>query len=454
MKTIQLLNLASERNSAGLDDRWQLPLNHIWLGTYLQSNGYDVEIFDTNITPLEEIIPQINAPILGISFFVTSAHLLERVTRVAKEKGCFVVVGGQAATPLARQILCKNKDVDVVVCGDGEEALLGLTRLINDSVGQLEGIPNLAYRNGEHIVFTEKAESDITKLPIPDRRLPGIEIEKYISNFATTNTDLWKEELRATNAYVKKGCPRRVGRGGCSFCARIDQGLRSKSALQAYQEYSYLIDEFGINYIYDDSDSWIQKPWLKEMASLYEIHGALNTRLRIYADLKDINEDSVQFLKTLGVDAVLIGVESGDEWISRINGKPVLRKRVIEAARLLGNAGIKLWDAYVLGLMGETKASVRNTRSLALDLHNYCEKTNTYWSMIQPLPGSKIWTLMMNIPELQSKYGKEYVFNMEELQRNFIDRFCDLGPDGYFYLLEQCKAFQVSGRLPWRKYIR
>jgi radical SAM superfamily enzyme YgiQ (UPF0313 family) len=298
MKTGQLLNLASERNHDGLDDRWQLPLNHLWLGTFLQSFGYDLELFDTNITPLEQIIPQINASILGISFFATSSHLLERVTASAKEKGCFVVIGGQAATPLARQILRKNDNVDVVVCGDGE--------------GQLEDIPNLAYRNGDDIVFTPKLESDITKLPIPNRRLPGIEIEKYIANFATTNTDLGKEELRATNAYVKKGCPRRVGTKGCSFCARIDQGLRTKSALQAYQEYSYLIDEFGINYIYDDSDSWIQKPWLKEMAALYETHGVLKARLRVYADLKDINQDSVQLLKSLGVDAVLIGIESGD----------------------------------------------------------------------------------------------------------------------------------------------
>jgi hypothetical protein len=97
---------------------------------------------------------------------------------------------------------------------------------------------------------------------------------------------------------------------------------------------------------------------------------------------------------------------------------------------------------------------VQNTRTLSLDLHNYCEKTNTYWSIIQPLPGSRIWAAMMDIPELKEKYGAEYVFNMEDVQEKFIDRFCDLGTDGYDYLYEQCKSFQLSEGLPWRKYIR
>ena len=454
MKAIQLFNLTSENNSSGLDDRWQLPLNHLWLGTFMQSHGYPVEVLDTNITPLEELVKNIDAPILAISFLATSAHLMEVVTAVAKEKGCFVIVGGQAATPLARQILKKNKNVDIVVCGDGEEALLGVARLIIDQTGDIDKIPNLAYRNDDKVVFTANRNMEITRLPMPDRKLPGIDMEKYISNFLSTNTDSWTENLRATNAYVKKGCPRRVGNRGCSFCARIDKGLRSKTAFQAYKEYKYLINEFDINYIYDDSDSWIENSWLKELAALYETYGALNTRIRIYADLKDITRENVELLKIIGIDAVLIGIESGDKWVSRINGKPVSPKRTVDAAKMLGKAGIKLWDAYVLGMIGETKASINNTRALSLELGNYCEKPNTYWSLIQPLPGSRIWTEMIKIPELDKKYGNEYVLDLQSAQKAFIDRFCHLGNDGDNYLKTTCKEFQLSEGIPWKNYIR
>lgn len=454
MYDVQLLNLTSENNTTGLDDRWQLPLNHLWLGTYLQTKGYSVQVLDTNIIPLNELINRINAPVLAISFLAPSAHLLKTVTGFAKKKDCFVVVGGQAATPLAKQLLQKNKNIDVVVRGDGEEALLGITKIVLEKKGSLESIPNLAYLSSDKVKYTQTKRVDVTKLPIPDRRLPGIDIEQYISNFESTNTDSWTESLRATNAYVKKGCPRRVKNRGCSFCARIDVGIRSKSALQAYKEYNYLINEFGVNYIYDDSDSWVDNSWLKELVKIYETNGNLQTRFRVYADLKDITKENVTLLKTVGVDAVLIGIESGDKWVSRINGKPVTPKRTIQAARLIGNAGIKMWDAYVLGMIGETKESVSNTRKLSLELYNYCQKPNTYWSLIQPFPGSPIWNEMMKIEELYSNYGNEYIINLNMVQKEFIDRFCNLGTNGYRYLKDVCKEFQLSEGIPWRDYIR
>lgn len=454
MKSIQLLNLTSEQNSTGLDDRWQLPLNHLWLGTYLQFNGYDVEVLDTNIDPLQELLARITAPVLAVSFLATSAHLLGKVTAIAKQRGCFVVVGGQAATPLASQILQNDDNVDVVVSGDGEEALLGIARFVIDKIGSLDEISNLAFRHVNKIVFTQNQLLDLSTLPVPDRRLSGIDIEKYVSNFLPTNTDRWNENLRATNAYVKKGCPRRVGTSGCSFCSRIDQGLRSKSALQAYQEYKYLVDEFNINYIYDDSDSWIERAWLRELVDLYAKHGEINTRFRVYGDLKDINKETLKLMEVLGVDAVLVGIESGDEWVSRINGKPVIRKHVLDAAKLLGNAGIKLWDAYVLGLFGETVASVEKTRALAADIRNYCDKANTYWSLIQPLPGSRVWAEMMKVPEFRVLYGKNHVFDLERVRKAFVDNYCDLGANGYEYLVGAAKAFQISEGLPWKNYVR
>ena len=289
---------------------------------------------------------------------------------------------------------------------------------------------------------------------MPDRRIDGIDMEKYIGSFHETNTDPDLGSVRVTNAYLKKGCPRRVDNRGCSFCARIDRGLRSKTAMQAYEEYKYLINEFDINYIYDDSDSWVKASWMKSLLDLYNDFGTLQTKLRVYADVRDINENTVWMMKDLGVDTVLVGVESGDERILRLNGKPMTKEMVIRATKLLGKAGIKLCDAYVLGLIGETKTSVERTKALATQIGNYCEKRVTYWNVIMPLPGSPIWSSMMKVPSLQAKYGNEYKFDLEEVQKDYVNHFCNLGPDGYALLTNTCNFLQASQNIPLRKYIR
>jgi len=453
VKAIQFINLGAD-NSSGLDDRWQLPMNHLWLGTYVNQHGYDVEVLDTNILSLNEIIQKIEAPIIAISFFVTSAFLLDKITSEAKQKGAFVVVGGQAATPLARQILQKNQNVDVVVCGDGEEAILAITKFIIEKRGTLEDIPNLAYRCGEAIVRNANRNMCLKSLPTPDRALPGIDIEAYIANFLTTNTDGWQEELRATNAYVKKGCPRRTANSGCSFCARIDESIRAKTALQAYQEYSYLIGQCNINYIYDDSDSWVEESWMKNLINLYQKFGDLNTKLRVYADIRDINENTVSMMKDLNIDSVLVGIESGDERILHLNGKPMKKEAILKASKLLGHADIKLCDAYVFGLIGETKSSVNATINLSQQLSNYCEKRISYWNIMMPLPGSPVWREMMKISKLNEKYGDEYCLDIEEVQKDYIQNFCYLGSDGYSYLKRTCEHLQLGQKIPLRKYIR
>ncbi|MEE9615261.1 MAG: radical SAM protein [Thermodesulfobacteriota bacterium] len=453
MTKVQLVNLVASKEDF-LDDRWPVPLNLLWPGTYLKEFGYDVEILDTNIISLQEAIDKIDAPMVGISFYATSAYLLDKVAREAKDKGATVVVGGQAATPLARQILTGSTDIDAVVLGDGERALLNIMKKVDGGSGDFAGIPNVAYRNGEDIVFGPSVLMDLTSLPMPDRTLKGIDMERYISNFADTNTDRCRQDVRATNAYMKKGCPRRIDDRGCSFCARVDRGLREKSALQAYEEYKYLNREFDINYIYDDSDSWVGKPWMRSLLDLYNRFGSLDVKFRVYADVRDINRENAEMMRELGVDAVLVGIESGDESVLRFNGKPMTKERIVKAAKILGEVGIKLCDAYVLGLIGESKKSIERTISLAKQIENYCERQIAYWNVIMPLPGSPIWNNMMKVPSLYEKYGSQYNIDIEEVRRDYLHHFCNLGKDGDHYLTNICNHLQSSQKIPLRKYIR
>lgn len=453
MANVQLIKAVSEGKEL-LKDRWCVPLNLVWLGTYLKQYGHRVEILDGQILSTEEIIEKIYAPLVGISFDITSTESLDKIAKAAKEKGAAVVVGGQAATPLATQLLKNNPDIDIVVKYDGEESIEGLARNIDDPSILIKSIPNLVYRDGDVIQETTVREIDITTLHIPDRNLPGINMDLYSRNYEIYGCEEGYNGFRVTNSYTKKGCPRKINGHGCSFCARVDTHLREKTPYQTYEEYRYLVDEFGVDYICDDSDSWISKPWLRKLADLYNKGSEIPVKLRIYGDVRDIDPESAYLMKQVNVDAVLLGIESGDEDILIMNHKTQKIGTVIQAGELLAKQNIAVADAYVLGLIGENQQSIQRTIDLAERFKKISETQITYWNIILPLPGSRIWDEMLTIPILAAKYFECYKFDIEELRRDYIQYFCNLGHNGYDFLMEVRNSMIKECQIPVAEYLR
>jgi radical SAM superfamily enzyme YgiQ (UPF0313 family) len=431
-----------------------VPLNLLWPATYLQQAGYDVEILDSQTMGFNEILGKLSAPLIGIGYYATSTHLMERVAAVAKQRGAVVVVGGQAATPVAHQILERNPDVDFVVRFDGEEALLGLARLVSGQQLDKSSIPNLAYRHKGEIVLTPVQETDLASLPMPDRRLAGVNMERYFHNFMFYGSEDRYNCQRITNVYTRKGCPYRGKDFGCSFCARIDLSVRSKTARQVYNEYKYLVEEFGVDYICDDSDSWINKRWMRELVGLYEEEGPIPVRLRVYGDPRHITPDSSSLLKALNVDSVLLGVESGDPLTLKLNGKNMLPDLTLRSVDLLAQHGIRVADAYVLGLIGETRESLNATIRHAEEIHLRCDTLMTYWNLILPLPGTPIWDQMMAMPELKDKHGREYQFEISEVRQDYLRYFCNLGEDAYAVLCDLRDELQQKAHITVGEYLR
>ena len=432
---IQLIRSVS--NGPALQgERWYIPLGLVWLANYLKSKDYDVEILDEQILTEDEILRHLDAPLVGINFNITSTDSANRIAAAAKSCGSTVVFGGQAATPLAREILQTNNNVDYVIRNDGEKAMEMLARKLNGQIIALESIPNLAFRKDNEIVCTPSEELDLPDLPFPDRRVKGVSMEQYLENFRIYGTEERFNCFRPTNAYTRKGCYWRSIGQVCSFCARVDRHVRSKTAMQAYKEYRYLVEEFDVDYICDDSDNWINEGWLTELAQLVSKYGDLEARLRVYGDARDITPQTAALLKQIGVDAVLIGIESGDETILKRNGKQLTINHILSAAELLGKNDIRLCGAYVLGLIGESENSLDRTTRLASRLNDLCESQITYWNLMLPLPGSTAWKRMMQIDDLRKKYTGHYCFDIEEIRYDFVRTFCNLGPNGYQRLLE------------------
>jgi len=402
-----------------LDQKWFAPLGLISIGTYLENHGHEVEILDGQHLSLDEIKARLDAPIVGSNFHIFSVDSLDEIVSTAKESGSLVVVGGQAATPLAQQLLRKNRNIDIVVRYDGEEALRQIAKRFESGSRDFKGIPNTVHRQNSGIVEEPVESLDLQRLSVPDRRIEGIDLERYTQSWDKE----WDPEkrFRPTSAYTKKGCPRR-----CSFCGRIDKKVRQRTPEQAFAEYKMLTEEFGINYIYELNDThfW-DKEWMREFRQVYEKEGCLDAKFWAFADVRDIDEETVAHMEAIGVYMVCVGIESGNEEIRMRNNKQFTNEQVLEVCRLLGKYGIKVSDVYILGLMGETQETIADTISLSQQVKNVCQTIDTGFCNITPLPRSTIWGEMMQIPELQRKYGNEYKFEVKEVRGDYLHYFCN-----------------------------
>lgn len=328
-------------------------------------------------------------------------------------------MGGQAATPLAKEILEGNPYVDGVVRYEGEEAMHSLAE-----GKSFEETPNLAYRKGSEIFIP--LDKDIRHFPlryapIPDRGLPGVNLEKHIEIFQKDNNGIYPFD-RITNAYTKRGCRKRLHGKGCSFCSRVDRNPSVYSAEKAWDEYHMLWEKYGIQCVFDYSDDFIYAGWLKQYSELCKERGNPGPELHVFGCVEDMTEENVQRLKEIGVTAILLGIESGDERVLRENGKKHSEKDILDAAERLGKAGIRLYEAYVLGLIGENEESIENTVRVSNEVRKRCQTEISYWNICQPLPGSRIWNMLMEVPELKEKFGHTYHLDLEELRREHIKR--------------------------------
>ncbi len=423
-----LINAPCTRNGV-LGDTWYLPLGLVSMATALEEQRVevDVEIVDGIALGMRETLRRVAGDVVGIAFNCYSVRQMEILAREANSNGAFTVAGGPAASTTAASLLGNNPNINAVVVGDGERAMVELVKAFGRN-DDLSRVPNMVYRVDGRIMHNPREELPVSQFPMPRRDAGQLDPEEYIQAYAASCSDPIQESIRPTNVITRRGCPRRASGHGCSFCARIDKKVRARTPIQAWEEYRYLVEKFDVNYLYEDSDSWIDPRWLRRLAEIWEREGGLDTRFRVYGDVRDITPETVSLLQLLNVDTVLMGIESGDRNVLLANGKDFTCGTVLRACELLAEADIRIADAYVLGLAGENWTSIDKTLKLAQSVHSICETSATYWNVMLPLPGSPSWEMLSRVSPRTTDMTENYQFDVEAVRRDFLAQCTELGP--------------------------
>ena len=191
---------------------------------------------------------------------------------------------------------------------------------------------------------------------------------------------------RAYNSKIVKAVDYELSRGcvyACSYCVETtiqnyygfsettesgvlknaNQYLRHKSANRIFSELEKNYESFGIELFrcQDTNFLTIDQNTLLELSDLME---KSNLPIKLYIETRPegINKSTVKLLKKLHVDGVGMGVEVSSESFRKndLNRHPAQRK-IIEAFRILKEAGIKRTAYNIIGLPNETEEMVIDT---------------------------------------------------------------------------------------------
>jgi len=361
------------------------PLGLASISAYLSRLNIKSTIVDCYARPdsdllIREYIKTEKPGHLGISTTTSSFYDGVRIATYAKRilPDIKVIFGGPHVSALKENVLKEFPIIDYVVVGEGEETLAELIQNRNEPKDTIKGI---LYRNESgDILFNgyRNRGIDLDSLPFPAyEKLAGYP-EAYklpIFNYPTTPN---------SSCISSRGCPY-----SCSYCDRsvFRRSFRFNSAEYLYEHMRYLNKRFGIRHInyYDDQFTFRRKR--VEDFTRMMIDRPLGMTFNCAVRAEHIDFDLLKQMKAAGCWMVSLGIETGDEaLLSRHRSNSDLQM-LAEKIHLIKAAGIRTKGLLMMGLPGETEATIKKSMdyvfSLPIDDFNLSKFT--------PFPGSPIY---------------------------------------------------------------
>ena len=357
------------------------PLGLASIAAWLEQAGLRADILDFNADPgsescLEEHVRSTQPGWVGFSCttsaFLDAAGLARQIK--AWSPSTVTVVGGAHISALREKVLADYPQFDYGVWGEGEETLCALMR------GDTADRAGLIYRDGGALRCEGRRSPglDLDRLPFPAyEKLPGYPWRYTLPIF---------NYPRAPNASFisSRGCP-----CACSYCDRSVFGsdFRCNSADYVYRHMRHMRDRFGVKHLnfYDDQFTLDRRRVLDLAQRLADEPLGLTFNCAARPDRLDT--ELLAALKRAGCWMISLGIETGDPELLARHRRGGDLDRLAAAIRMIKRAGLRVKGLVMLGLPGETEASIRRSMryvtSLPIDDLNVAKFT--------PFPGTPLY---------------------------------------------------------------
>ncbi|MGA9533109.1 MAG: radical SAM protein [Anaerolineales bacterium] len=226
----------------------------------------------------------------------------------------------------------------------------------DDGEPVLEGIRGLVWRKGDQIVtnLPRPFISDLDDMPIPMHEL--LPLDKY-------RMPMIKGPF--TFIVTSRGCP-----AGCTYCIKhvsYQYSARLRSPEKIMEEL-WALKRLGINNIHMYADLFtVNREQVVELCKLM-IEEDIQIRWTCNSRVDYVDEEMLQLMAKAGNWFISWGIESGNEQILKHAHKGAYPDKARRALRWAADAGIKNWGYFIIGLPGETEATIRDTIDFSKEL--------------------------------------------------------------------------------------
>lgn len=376
------------------------PLGLASLAAWVEKHGFTADIIDCFARPDADdlIAAYVREKRPGlVGFSCTTSSFLDGTRIAARLKallpGLRTVFGGPHVSALRTTLLDRFPAVDYLVAGEGEETLRELLEHAGEAPAAVAG---LAYRTAAgEAVFNGYRSSMLAldDLPFPAyHKLAG-----YPSAYRLPIFDY----PRAPNGTCisSRGCPY-----ACSYCDRsvFGRSFRYSSAAYLHEHLRFLRQTYGIRHVnfYDDNFT-VHRQRLLDLCELLR-RRPLGLTFNCAARAEHLDADLLRSLKEAGCWMISLGVETGDPDLLAQHRQQADLQTVSAALARIKAAGMRTKALLMMGLPGETEASIQRSKDYVLanpiDTFNLAKFT--------PFPGSPAYATIQAHGEFDEDWEK------------------------------------------------
>ena len=448
-RVIQLVSLMASNAECYLGASFP-PLGILYVGSAILQGAPDwtVEILDGQVLPEAEISHRLKSGLVG--FHITHANYLSslRLARTAKQRGAVVVLGGPHATSSSEAILRRHRFVDHVVIGDGIESM---PRLLAGAPA--EGLPNVVTRSAYGDVICGNRRLGNALIPteygmdcFPQPRFDLVALEVYWRAFSERFGQMGH---RGMPFLSHKGCAQTNGRR-CIFCSIPERKNSRLAPARLWAMVGRMVAMYGADFLWDIGDDFTgDATWLCDVAREMP-RDCKHVAWFVYTRPDGLARPGVlSLLRQMNVRMIYVGFETGSEVIAGRDAKGRWVRERRELLCRLADAGLHVCASFVLGMKGETQATLEETVIFCTELRNALKEklVAVNANPLIPYPGSAAYNVLMDLfPEYRNiDWVQQY-----ELVNRWLGIACSLPwrPAGKVErVLEYCRRMRVMGAI-------
>ena len=344
------------------------PLGPMYLASTLAvRGGHEVRIVDDRLRYRDpssirpgDAVRDFRPDVIGITGLTTEADSLHwnaaRVKAVAPETP--VVAGGPYASSVQAKAL-DDSNIDLVVCGEGEEAMLEVVDAVVHGK-PLRRIAGTAWREEGRVVHgpARPPITDLDSIPHPAWDL--LDMAAYWK--APREKHFYRHRAYMA-VFTSRGCPYR-----CIYCHGLfGRRFRARSPENVIEELSILYRDYGVReiQIQDDTFNLSAKRAKAICAGLakspVELHLSFPNGLR--GDIMD--DELISLLKRAGTYAVHYAVETASPRLQRLIRKDLDLTKLRRVIARTAGEGILTSGYFMLGFPDETREEMAATVAFA-----------------------------------------------------------------------------------------